>query len=60
MGSGPQAGAIVGAMCNGFVIQKFGYRPAFMIGLLLMTAFVFVSFFGMSVQLQAVGQILCG
>lgn len=60
MGSGPQAGAIIGAVANGFIIQRFGYRPAFLIGLILMATFVFVSFFGMSVQLQAVGQILCG
>jgi SP family general alpha glucoside:H+ symporter-like MFS transporter len=60
MGSGPQAGAIIGALANGFIIQRFGYRIAFMFGLVLMTAFVFVSFFGMTVQLQAVGQILCG
>lgn len=60
MGSGPQAGAIVGALLNGYIIQRFGYRPAFMFGVVLMTAFVFVSFFGMSVELQAVGQILCG
>lgn len=60
MGSGPQAGAILGALLNGFLIHRFGYRPAFMLGVGLMTAFVFVSFFGMSVELQAVGQILCG
>lgn len=60
MGSGPQAGAIVGAMANGLIIQRLGYRPAFLIGLVLMGAFIFVSFFGMSVQLQAVGQILSG
>ncbi|CAH0051999.1 unnamed protein product [Clonostachys solani] len=60
MGSGPQAGAIVGAILNGFVIQRFGYRPAFMLGVLLMASFVFISVFGMSIELQAVGQILCG
>lgn len=60
MGSGPQAGAFVGAIANGFLIQRFGYRPMFQIGLVLMTAFVFVSFFGMTVEMQAAGQILCG
>ncbi|KAH7134540.1 MFS transporter [Dactylonectria estremocensis] len=60
MGSGPQAGAIVGALLNGFIIQRFGYRPAFMFGVILMTAFILVSVFGMSIELQAVGQILCG
>jgi SP family general alpha glucoside:H+ symporter-like MFS transporter len=60
MGSGPQAGAFLGAAANGYLVHRFGYRPSFMLGLILMIAFVFVSFFGMSVQLQAVGQILCG
>ncbi|OJJ45999.1 hypothetical protein ASPZODRAFT_142636 [Penicilliopsis zonata CBS 506.65] len=60
MGSGPSAGSIVGALANGFIIQRFGYRVAFFIGLVMMGAFVSISFFGMSVQLQAVGQIMCG
>lgn len=60
MGSGPQAGAFIGALLNGYLIQRWGYKPAFMVGVALMTACVFVSFFGMSVELQAVGQILCG
>jgi SP family general alpha glucoside:H+ symporter-like MFS transporter len=60
MGSGPQAGAFIGAIANGFFIQRFGYRPAFMIGLVLMIAFIFMSFFGMTIQLQAAAQVLCG
>lgn len=60
MGSGPQAGAIIGAFANGYIIQRYGYRRSFLIGLILMIGFIFVSFFGMSVELQAVGQILCG
>ncbi|KAH8797770.1 hypothetical protein F5884DRAFT_870767 [Xylogone sp. PMI_703] len=60
MGSGPQAGAIVEALDNGFLIQRFGYLLAFILGLVFMISFVFVSFFRMSVQLQTVGQILCG
>ena len=60
MGSGPQAGAVIGAILNGYIIQRFGYRPAFTFGVVLMSGFIFVSFFGMSVQLQAAGQILCG
>ncbi|KAI0007893.1 general substrate transporter [Xylariaceae sp. FL0662B] len=60
MGSGPQAGSIVGAFANGLIIQRYGYRPSFILGMILMIAFIFVSVFGMSVELQAVGQILCG
>ncbi|PNP81436.1 hypothetical protein FNYG_05242 [Fusarium nygamai] len=32
IGSGPQAGAIIGAISDGFIIQRFGYRPAFLLG----------------------------
>lgn len=60
MGSGPQAGAFIGAILNGFLIQRFGYRPAFMGGLVLMISFIFISFFGMTIELQAVAQILSG
>ena len=60
MGSGPQAGAFFRAIANGFLIPRFGYRLVFMSGLVLMTVFVFVSFFGMTVELQVAGQILCG
>ncbi|CAI7675478.1 unnamed protein product [Penicillium pancosmium] len=60
MSSGSQAGAIVGALANGFIIQRFGFKPAFALGVLLMASFVFITFFGMSVGLQTAGQILCG
>ena len=60
MGSGPQAGAIVGAMVNGFLCPRYGFKPMFLGAMVLMIAFVFVSVFGNTVELQAVGQILCG
>lgn len=60
LGSGPVGGSVIGAFVNGFVIQRFGFRPAFMGGLVLMIAFIFISFFGNTIQLQVVGQVLCG
>lgn len=60
LGSGPVAGSVIGAFVNGLVVQRYGFRPAFIGGLILMTAFIFISFFGQTIQLQAVGQILCG
>jgi MFS transporter, SP family, general alpha glucoside:H+ symporter len=60
LGCGPTAGALVGATINGFLIQKFGFRPVFMGALIFMNAFIFIDFFGKSVQLQTVGQVLCG
>ncbi|KAH8727245.1 general substrate transporter [Phaeosphaeriaceae sp. PMI808] len=60
MGSGPQGLAFLGAFLNGWIISRYGYKPAFGIALLMMASFVFISFFGFSVELQAVGQILSG
>lgn len=57
---GPTAGALVGALANGHLIGRFGYKKTFLVTLMLMNAFIFVSFFGNTVQLQMVGQVLCG
>lgn len=60
IGSGPQGFAFLGAFLNGWIISRYGYKPAFATALVLMTSFIFINFFGMSIELQAVGQILSG
>ena len=60
LGSGPTAGCVVGATLNGWMIQRFGYKPVFMVGLILMNGFIFINFFGKSIELQTVGQVLSG
>lgn len=60
LGSGPVAGAFIGALANGFLVSRFGFRPIFFSGMILMIAFVFISFFGTTVELQVVGQVMCG
>lgn len=60
LGCGPTAGALVGATLNGYLIQRFGFRSVFIGALIFMNAFIFIDFFGKSVQLQVVGQVLCG
>ena len=60
LGCGPTAGALVGATFNGYFVQRFGFRPVFMGALIAMNAFIFVDFFGKTVALQTVGQVLCG
>lgn len=60
MGAGTQAGAIVGAFINGWLTPRFGYKPVFIGANILMISFIFVSFFGKTVEEQTAGQILCG
>ena len=54
------AGSFFGALLNGVMIKHLGFRWSFIIGMVMMIAFPFISVFGMSVELQTVGQALCG
>lgn len=60
LGSGPVAGAFLGALANGYLSNRFGFRPVFFGGMVLMIAFIFISFFGETVELQVVGQVMSG
>ncbi|PLB50651.1 putative transporter [Aspergillus steynii IBT 23096] len=60
LGVGGNAGCIVGAFLNGYLIKHYGFRKVFMGALVLMCGFIFVSFFGKSLGVQVAGQVLCG
>lgn len=60
LGGGGNAGAIIGSFLNGYLVKYFGFKKVFSGALVLMAACVFVSFFGTTIQLQVVGQVLCG
>lgn len=60
LGSVNTAGCIAGAFINGWAIKRFGFRPTFFVGLIFMIGFIFISFFGKTVLLQTIGQLLCG
>ncbi|KAE8151579.1 general substrate transporter [Aspergillus avenaceus] len=60
LGAGGNAGCIIGAFLNGYLIKHFGFKKVFTGAMFVMCAFVFVSFFGHTVALQVVGQVLCG
>jgi SP family general alpha glucoside:H+ symporter-like MFS transporter len=40
--------------------DRYGYRRTIQIGLILMTAFIFIVFFSTSIEMLFVGQLLCG
>ncbi|KAF7561553.1 hypothetical protein G7046_g2586 [Stylonectria norvegica] len=58
--AGSTAGCIIGAFLNGYFITHFGFKKVFVVSLAVMIACIFPSFFGMSVEVQTVGQVLCG
>ncbi|KAL0931134.1 maltose permease [Colletotrichum truncatum] len=55
-----QCGAFVGVFLAGPVVNRFGYRMATMIALVLMNATIFISFFANSLEVLTVGQALEG
>lgn len=57
---GGQIGALLGIFVCGPITNRWGYRIATMVGLVLMNATIFISFFGNSLPVFLVGQLLEG
>ncbi|KAL7911352.1 general substrate transporter [Trichoderma velutinum] len=53
-------GAIIGLVINGYVTEKFGHRIVTMTALIVMSAFIFITFFAPSIQVLTAGQVLVG
>lgn len=60
LGAGGNAGCIIGAFLNGYLVKHYGFKKVFIASCACMCAFIFVSFFGTSVGAQVAGQTLCG
>jgi len=52
-------GNIIGALANGYFTNKYGHRIVMMVNLVLMTGFVFITFFAPNVEALLVGAFLC-
>lgn len=53
-------GAIIGALINGYVAGKIGYRWVMIYGLAIMNVFIFVIFFASNAGVLVAGQVLVG
>ena len=56
----PVVGSFVGILICGQMIEPLGYRKTTLIGLAIMMAAVFGTFFAETVEVLLVGQFLCG
>ena len=52
-------GNVIGAMANGYFTQKYGHRKVMLVNLVLMTGFVFITFFAPNAPTLLVGAFLC-
>lgn len=60
LGSGSAAAQIIGLFINGIVSERIGYRWTMIISLLLITCFIFITFFAVNIQMLLAGYVLSG
>lgn len=53
-------GQILGLLINGWAQTRYGYRTVYMIGMVAMTACIFVLFFAVNIEMILVGNLLAG
>ncbi|KAK2602026.1 hypothetical protein QQS21_004453 [Conoideocrella luteorostrata] len=53
-------GAFFGTLLNGIIVDKFGQKRAIIGALMVLSAFIFMTFFAPNIIVLAVGQFLCG
>ncbi|ORY23125.1 MFS maltose permease MalP [Naematelia encephala] len=58
--NGAYIGEILGLQVTGYLVNWYGNKKVMTGATVLMIAFIFISFFGKSLPVQLVGQILCG
>ncbi|EMC93272.1 hypothetical protein BAUCODRAFT_125144 [Baudoinia panamericana UAMH 10762] len=58
--NGAYIGEILGLAVTGILCDRFGNKAVMTGATVMMIAFIFISFFGTSLPVQLVGQILCG
>lgn len=52
-------GNVIGALANGYFTHKYGHRIVMLVNLVLMTGFVFITFFAPNTPVLLVGAFLC-
>ena len=58
--NGAAVGEILGLFATGILQERFGYRKTIIAALCLVTGFIFITFFSVSLPMLLVGEILCG
>jgi len=60
LSNGANVGEIIGLMFTGYLAEKFGYRKTICGALIMVTCFIFITFFAVNIEMLLVGEILCG
>ncbi|OJJ43550.1 hypothetical protein ASPZODRAFT_73995 [Penicilliopsis zonata CBS 506.65] len=60
IGDSSGIGAFLGALLNGFLVDRFGQKRVLLGALVALTAFLFIVFFSTNVTTLLVGELFCG
>ncbi len=60
LGDASTCGSVIGLLISGHVTERFGHRKVIMVALVVVSGFIFLSFFAPNNQVLLAGQVLCG
>lgn len=60
LGNASGIGAFFGTLLNGYLVAKFGQVRVLVASLIALSAFIFIVFFAVNIEMLLVGQLLCG
>ncbi|KAI4725786.1 sugar transporter [Aureobasidium sp. EXF-10728] len=60
LSNGTAVGTIFGAIANGYLTQRFGYRKTLLFALAWISGAIFITFFAQDLPMLLAGSILCG
>jgi SP family general alpha glucoside:H+ symporter-like MFS transporter len=60
LSDGAAVGEIIGLFLTGLISERIGYRKTILGALVMITGFIFITFFAVDIKMLLVGEILCG
>jgi MFS transporter, SP family, general alpha glucoside:H+ symporter len=60
VGQASGVGAFIGVLANGYLVALFGQKRILLCSLVLLAAFIFITFFAPSIGVLTAGEVLCG
>lgn len=60
LGNASGVGAFFGVLLNGWLVGRFGQKRVLLVSLLVLSAFIFTTFFAPNIIVLTAGEVLCG
>jgi SP family general alpha glucoside:H+ symporter-like MFS transporter len=60
VGQASGVGAFIGVLANGYLVALFGQKRVLLCSLVLLAAFIFITFFAPTIGVLTAGEVLCG